>query len=288
MSRIRFFFAIACLIALLPAAAFAQTATAAATTTDAKPAVTATIVEDSNSHETRGELSRLLDRYPPELERVLRLDPTLLSNPAYMATYPALAAFLAEHPEVAHSPRFFLGGVPEDPSPQAAASRMFEQLFEYVAIVTIVAIVSFAFVFLIRTILEHRRWSRLAKVQTDVHNKLMDRFTSNEDMLAYVQSPAGRRLLEAGPMPEAGSVRPVAAPVSRILWSVQVGVVLVALGVGFLFVSGTVEPALASPFTSLGVIAMSVGAGFIVSALVSFAISRRLGLFETLTASAAE
>ena len=38
-------------------------------------------------------------------------------------------------------------------------------------------------------------------MQYQVHNKLLDRFTSNEDLLAYVQTPAGRRFLESAPIP---------------------------------------------------------------------------------------
>ena len=46
-------------------------------------------------------------------------------------------------------------------------------------------------IWLIKTLIEHRRWSRLSKIQTDVHNKLLDRFSANEDLLAYIQTPAG-------------------------------------------------------------------------------------------------
>jgi hypothetical protein len=51
-----------------------------------------------------------LDQYPPSLAQVLRLDPSLVSRSDYVAPYPRLAAFLAQHPEVAHNPVFFIGG----------------------------------------------------------------------------------------------------------------------------------------------------------------------------------
>ena len=44
--------------------------------------------------------------------------------------------------------------------------------------------------------LADRRWQRLTKTQTDAHSKLLDRLTSHEDLLAYIQSPAGKRFLE--------------------------------------------------------------------------------------------
>ena len=62
-----------------------------------------------DAEETRQQLDQLLRQYPPSLAEVLRLDPSMLSNEAYLATYPGLAAFLAQHPEVAHNPAYFVG-----------------------------------------------------------------------------------------------------------------------------------------------------------------------------------
>jgi hypothetical protein len=67
--------------------------------------------EDQNARETRDRLMNLLRHYPPSLSEALRLDPSLLINEAYLAPYPALAAFLTQHPEVAHNPGFFVGEV---------------------------------------------------------------------------------------------------------------------------------------------------------------------------------
>ena len=54
---------------------------------------------------------------------------------------------------------------------------------------------------LIRSAIEYRKWLRVSKTHVDTHAKLMDRLTSNEDLVAYMQSPAGRRFLEAAPIP---------------------------------------------------------------------------------------
>src|SRR5687767_5417481 len=80
------------------------TTTAAAAT---PPATTATAILEPNSRETRSQLYEILNRLPPEVGKVLKLDPTLWNNPTYMNNYPALAAFVAQHPEVPHNPRFF-------------------------------------------------------------------------------------------------------------------------------------------------------------------------------------
>jgi hypothetical protein len=135
-------------------------------------------------------------------------------------------------------------------------------------------------VWLIRTFVDYRRWSRLSRVQTDVHTKLLDRFTANNDLLAYIQSPAGARFLESTPITLDAAPRSMGAPLSRILWSMQGGVVLTAGGIGLWVISGRVTQSSAEWFQALGVLGLALGIGFLVSAIISFAISHRLGLIE--------
>ncbi len=138
------------------------------------------------------------------------------------------------------------------------------------------AIVLSVFTWLVRAVIEHRRWLRVSRVQAEVHSKVMDRLTTNEDLLAYVQTPAGRRFLESAPLD--GQPRAHAAPVSSILWSLQGGVVLIALGVGLWFMQGKVIREVAEGLYVIGVIATALGVGFVVSALMAYLISNRLGL----------
>ncbi len=72
------------------------------------PAVTVVTTEDPNAERTREQLMQLLEKYPPSLGRVLKLDPSLLSNADYLATYPALSSFLTQHPDVARNPAYYL------------------------------------------------------------------------------------------------------------------------------------------------------------------------------------
>ncbi len=142
-----------------------------------------------------------------------------------------------------------------------------------------------AVVWLIRTVVEQRRWYRTSKVHTEVHNKLLDRFTTNEDLMTYIQTDAGRRFLESAPLSIEAAPRQVGAPFSRILWSLQVGIVLATGAFGLLFVSGRVIQEIAQPIFAFGVLALTVGVGFIVSAAASLVLSRRLGLFDPATAT---
>ena len=113
-----------------------------------------------------------------------------------------------------------------------------------------------------------------------MHTKLLDRFTANEDLLAYIQTPAGRRFLESGPVLAETGPRPLGAPVSRILWSFQVGIVLAVAGLGLFFAAGLVPPEVGQGMTVLGVLALAVGIGFALSGVAAWLISRRMGLFE--------
>src|SRR5262245_30251867 len=67
-------------------------------------------VEEQNASETRERVRQILEQYPPSLRQVLRCDPSLLARPEYLTTYPTLAAYVTQHPEIAHNPVFFLGG----------------------------------------------------------------------------------------------------------------------------------------------------------------------------------
>jgi hypothetical protein len=246
------------------------------------------VAQDQDARETREKLEELLKKLPPAVGRVLRTDPTLMANESYMATYPALAAFIRQHPEIRSSPGYFFEHVgpnefwnPSGPETrQDQVVRIWNDILQFFAVAGVFTGITFALIWIIRTLVEYRRWHRVSKIQTEVHNKLLDRFQANEELLAYMQTPAGRRFLESAPLPLDTPVRPVGAPFSRILWSVQIGVVIAAGALGLLFVSGRVIEEVAQPLFAIGVLALALGAGFVVSAAASFLLSRRLGLFD--------
>lgn len=232
---------------------------------------------------TRSALMDLLAKHPPAVGRVLKLDPSLMRNESYLATYPALQEFLAAHPEVPLNAPYYLErvrGVNEEWAATTPELRVAENMLEAMAVLTGMAFVLGAGFWLIRTVLEQRRWSRLSKIQAEVHTKLMDRFSSNDELLAYVQMPAGRRFLESGPSPLQEVSPAIGAPFSRILWSVQLGAILLVTGLGLLFLSGRALPAMREFFYILGCLATALGAGFAVSAAAAYVLSRRLGLLD--------
>lgn len=248
------------------------------------PKTTVLTVEQPDAQHTKEELSALLEHYPPSLRGVLALDPNLLGNESYLAPYPALMSFLNAHPDIAHNPAFYVGdGAGPHPRQDQAGQILdiWRDVLNGLAIFAGFGMAIGLIVWLIRTLVDYRRWSRLAKVQTDAHTKLLDRFTANEDLLAYVQSPAGSKFLQSSPIALDAGPRSVGAPLSRILWSVQGGVVLMAGGIGLHLVSLRVtDPTATQPLHALGVLGIALGVGFVISAVVSYAISQRLGLIE--------
>jgi len=127
----------------------------------------------------------------------------------------------------------------------------------------------------IRTVAEQRRWSRLAQTQSEVHNKILDRFGSSGELLEYMKTPAGSKFLESAPI-QLDADRAVQNPsLARVIGSIQIGLILGAGAAGALFVSGRFADDAGRALFALGVIGLCVGAGFILSGIVSMVISRR-------------
>ena len=82
-----------------------ETTTATASSEDAVTATTTAASSIYDSAETRETLQSVLGKYPPQVAKVLKLDPALFGNQAYWPTT-GLAAFVAQHPEIAHTPAF--------------------------------------------------------------------------------------------------------------------------------------------------------------------------------------
>ena len=214
---------------------------------------------------------------------MLRLDPSLMTNPDYLAPYPKLVAFLAEHPEVAHGPVFFLGEArlngADGNRKQAldALESILAGMGLFLAFLTMVSVV----IWLVRAGIEYRRWLRATRIQTDAHMKLVDRLASNDDLLNYMQSAAGQRFLSSTPVAIDASPQAVSAPLNRILWSVQAGVVLTASGIGLWFARFNVIDEAAQALYVIAILTIALGVGFVVSALLSYGLSRQLGLLNT-------
>ena len=235
-------------------------------------------LEGQNAWQTQQDLWTVMRQYPPAVGEIVQRDPSLLNRPEYMASYPALAAFIESHPEIVRNPGFYFGSYQfRERTAREDAVEMLQVILAGMAGGVVLLSVLSVFVWLIRTIVDHRRWLRTSKVQVEMHGKLLDRLTTNEDLLAYAQSPAGSRFLESTPIALDAETR-ASAPVSRIIWSMQAGIVLMALGGGLLFVQKDAIDEVRQALNVIQAIVGSVGAGLLVSALAAYVVSGRLGI----------
>jgi hypothetical protein len=133
---------------------------------------------------------------------------------------------------------------------------------------------------------ENRRWSRIFKLQTDVHGKLIERFGSNQELLTYMGTEAGKRFLEAAPIPiDFEQQQRVPNAVARVLTPLQIGIVLALLGSGFLVLRHA-EADMRIPMMVLGTLFLMPGLGFILSAGITWLLAGRLGLIPDSTTAA--
>ena len=241
---------------------------------------------------TRDQLIQLL-RLNPKSAAIIAHDPSLLGDAGYVSrNNPNLAEFLQSHPEVARNPEFYLFANINPDGRGTPATRLESEVWPelstardpWVDFVSndltpfmVFVLIGSGLIWLIRTLLEHRRWNRTFAVQTDIYNKLLDKFASNEELIAYVQSEAGKRFLASATLPQVPETRTSSA-VSRVLTPMQIGVVMTLAGIALLFLYYKIGGA--TPLLGLGTLAIALGLGFMISAGLAWALANKLGIVQ--------
>ena len=124
-------------------------------------------------------------------------------------------------------------------------------------------------------LLKYYKFRRISKMAFELQNKVIDKFGTAPEVLQYLESDAGGKFLE-------GATTGVSSPRHRILSSVQYGIISAALGVGFLAVNQVMtEKVDAFPF--VGILALCLGLGFLVSAVAAHYLSKSWGLINGAT-----
>lgn len=258
----------------------------------AAPAVQ--IPSEKDVADVQEQLLHLL-RLSPTMTAAVAADPSLLADQQYVArNNPELAQFMAGHPDIARNPEFYLFSKlnPSDgrrdkalqrvvwpdlaPQPQqeASASKVVGDLIPMVVSLGFFA----ALVWIIRIFVDSRRWNRTFKQQSEIHGRLIEKLGTSQDLVAYMETEAGKRFLMNSPSAadlEIGQRMP--NTVSRVLTSLSSGIVLALVGVGFLLLRNA-GPDTPEPMLIVGTLLLMPGIGFILSAGATWVLARRLGL----------
>lgn|SRR5215472_462520 len=106
--------------------------------------------------------------------------------------------------------------------------------------------------------------------QSAMQRHLLERFSSAQDFAQFIQSPAGQKYVT-------GFTDVVTSPRNSILSSVRTGCVLAFGGIGC--IAGS-SPWGYHIFWAVGWVALTAGIGFLVSAVISYFLAKKLGLKE--------
>ena len=115
---------------------------------------------------------------------------------------------------------------------------------------------------------------KVARVQAEVHSKLIDKVGSSQEFLTFIDSEAGKKLVAS-----IGIEQPSRNPYNRILASVQAGVILVCVSIALLVIRINF-PDVAEGFKILGGFGLALGIGFLISAGFTYRLSKKFGLFD--------
>jgi hypothetical protein len=281
--------------ALLFTAIAASQTRPAAPVKPAAPVQAVAVSTETDFAATQEQLIKLL-RLSPTLTSVVAHDPSLLANQEYVSrNNPQLAQFLAAHPEIVRNPEFYLftrtdgqGGRRDQALQRAVWPELSQEPYrgrpatqEFISdMPPVLAFACFlgALIWLIRQLTENRRWSRIFKLQSEVHGRLIDKFSSSQELAAYMETEAGKRFLEAAPIPVGfEQEKRIPNAIARVLTPLQIGIVLVLLGLGcYLLRSASTDTNI--PMLVLGTLVLMPGLGFIISAGVTWVLAGRLGL----------
>lgn len=107
-----------------------------------------------------------------------------------------------------------------------------------------------------------------------LHGKLLDRCANSDELLRYLESDAGRRFLESATVESSN-------PASRILGAIQAGLIFALVGgAGLLVRQGTMDMDGRQVLLALSSAALAIGIGFLISAFISYVLTKSWGLLR--------
>ncbi|HTR65024.1 MAG TPA: hypothetical protein VMH85_04575 [Terriglobales bacterium] len=113
---------------------------------------------------------------------------------------------------------------------------------------------------------------RTSRLQAELHTRMLEKFSSGQELLTYAQTDAGKRFLESLAIEDV-------TPYRRIIGSLQAGIVLVLLGIALLFLRNRVFGA-EEAFLVFGTLSFALGIGCAISSAAAYYLSRSFGLLD--------
>jgi len=130
--------------------------------------------------------------------------------------------------------------------------------------------------FVLWTIFSTIRRYKIARLQADLQSKLVDKFATTQDLIAYTDTETGREFLRSLSVEQR-------SPYDRIIGAVQAGIVSFFFGVALLFLRSRV-PGGEQVLLVIGTIFAALGFGFVLAATASYSLSKSFGLLNRASA----
>lgn len=107
------------------------------------------------------------------------------------------------------------------------------------------------------------------RAMADFNAKLLERVSSFKDFSEFLQTEQGARFMDLSSQPRSSAAG------DRVIRTTQVGIILGALGAGLLFMAYQVR---SDDAVFIGGVTLSLGVGFLISAVASYVLARSLGV----------
>lgn len=137
----------------------------------------------------------------------------------------------------------------------------------------------------ITSIVSSMRQRANTRMRAEIYHKLIDKFGSAAELVEFLRSDAGLRLIEEQ------TVEP-SQPLARILNSIRLGVSLVLIGGGMILVANIWDWTLGQDIWVVialgGTVALTAGVGFLIAAAISWKLCDMWGLIPNLRREGAD
>ncbi len=118
------------------------------------------------------------------------------------------------------------------------------------------------------------QWRKM-KYKNSLQHKLIDKFNTVPELAEFLQTEGGNKFLNQMATEKRG-------PQNSLLAAVSKGVILVSIGIAFLVTSPIMSGMVGNSwiFKGLGIFISILGGGFILSAFISYILSKKWGIIE--------